>query len=67
MTPPKSEGFYRFTGIRIIRGTHRVAVDEPVRVCREHNGELGVVLLGRQVHFRLDKFIGEWHKLEVSA
>jgi len=64
---PQAPGYFFFRGIRIIRGTHRVAVDEPVRVCREHNGELGVVLLGRQVHFRLDKFIGTWHKLEVSA
>jgi len=65
MTPP-DEGYFHFRGIRIIRGTHRVAVDEPVRVCREHNGELGVVLLGRQVHFKIDKFIGEWHKLDVT-
>jgi len=64
VTTPTEPNFYFFTGVRIIRGTHRVAVDEPVRVCREHNGELGVVLLGRQVHFKIDKFIGTWQELQ---
>jgi hypothetical protein len=67
-TPP-TEGFWFFSGVRIIRGTQRVHVDEPVCVCYQYHGyekQLGVILLGRQTHYRLESFDGEWHKLEVT-
>jgi hypothetical protein len=38
-------------------------------MCYQYHGyekQLGVILLGRQTHYRLESFDGEWHKLEVT-
>jgi hypothetical protein len=61
--PPTEPNFYFFHGYRTVRGTQRVAVDEPVCVCWGwHRAEkvLGVVMLGKQRHYRVECFIGEW-------
>jgi hypothetical protein len=64
-TEPR-EGFWWFSGYRRIRGTQRVFVDEPVCVCYEWHGyekALGVKMLGRSQHFRLESFIGTWQAI----
>jgi hypothetical protein len=74
-TEPR-EGFWWFSGHRTIRGTQRVCVDEPVCVCWKYHGyekQLGVIMLGRGQHFRLESFVGTWQPivceplLEVDA
>jgi hypothetical protein len=68
MTTPPTEGFFWFSGYRTVRGTQRVAVDEPVCVTYAwHRAEkvLGVVMLGKQRHYRVECFVGEWTPLRV--
>jgi hypothetical protein len=70
--PPTEPNFYFFSGYRIVRGTQRVAVDEPVRVTYAwHRAEnkLGVWMLGKQRHYPLECFIGTWQPISplVSA
>jgi hypothetical protein len=68
VTPP-TEGFYFFRGVRVIRNNQRVFVDEPVCVCYEYHGAaktIGVMMLGRQTHYRLESFDGDWQPLEVT-
>jgi hypothetical protein len=66
MTHPPTEpteGFFWFSGHRVIRGTQRVNVDEPVCVCWKYHGyekQLGVIMLGRQHAFALSSFEGTW-------
>ena len=68
MTPP-DEGYFHFRGIRTVRGRQRIAVNEPVHVCREWHGTqpaLGVAMFGRQTHYRLESFDGEWLPLLLN-
>jgi hypothetical protein len=67
---PPNEGFWWFSGQRVIRGTQRVCVDEPVCVCYQYHGyekQLGVVMLGKQQHFKIESFIGEWKPLQEAS
>ena len=68
MTPP-TEGFYFFRGQRIVRGSQRIFVDEPVCVCYEYHGAaktLGVMMLGKQQHYRIECFVSEWQPLSLD-
>jgi hypothetical protein len=66
MSKPPGEGYWFFSGVRTVRGTQRVFVDEPVCVCWKYHGaakQLGVILLGRQTHFRIESFDGTWQPI----